>query len=235
MLRMILILKKSEGIDIKNSIYFLDKDTVSIGRDAGSDIVLNDLYISRSHASLSKIKNKWYLRDLKSKNGTILNGNRIEDTDTFLSRGDIINFANKAEFIFEHESVVADETRTFSAAVSPYGIAVNEKTEDVYVDNVRIVPKLSPKEYCFLLALLKEPDRIHKYSELYSVVYSERPQRDSCYYDPDDVQKSIYIVANSLRKALKKQNITRKVFQARNKVGYQLLRRDEQDDVNCSE
>jgi len=60
----------------------LDKpmDYISIGRDAGNNLILNDSGASRQHARIERRENKFYLTDLGSANGTYLNGNRITST-----------------------------------------------------------------------------------------------------------------------------------------------------------
>jgi hypothetical protein len=56
----------------------LDGDNYSVGRHPDSDLVLDwDPTVSRSHARLSRAGASWYLEDLNSENGTVVNGNRV--------------------------------------------------------------------------------------------------------------------------------------------------------------
>ncbi len=58
----------------------LDADHVVIGRSPLSDVVLTaDAQVSRTHAVLERIANRWILRDVGSRNGTYLNGQRVRD------------------------------------------------------------------------------------------------------------------------------------------------------------
>jgi pSer/pThr/pTyr-binding forkhead associated (FHA) protein len=50
---------------------------ITIGRDKSNTIVLDDVLVSRFHAVIQKIKNAYFLKDLNSKNGTILNGDSV--------------------------------------------------------------------------------------------------------------------------------------------------------------
>ena len=48
-----------------------------IGRAAGADIQLEDTALSRIHAMFQKDAGRWFLVDLNSLNGTLLNGRKI--------------------------------------------------------------------------------------------------------------------------------------------------------------
>lgn len=52
-------------------------DQLSVGRSRGSDVVLSDPEVSRRHAQLRFRDGKWILEDLRSRNGTIVNGIRV--------------------------------------------------------------------------------------------------------------------------------------------------------------
>jgi phosphoserine phosphatase RsbU/P len=60
----------------------------TIGRSSGNNLVLGHLGISRSHAEVLFRDGKFFIRDLGSKLGTYLNGNRVEEAR--LSSGDRI-------------------------------------------------------------------------------------------------------------------------------------------------
>lgn len=56
----------------------LEKDRLSIGRDAGNDIVFEDSRVSGFHANIIKNIDKFEIVDLGSSNGTFLNGEFIK-------------------------------------------------------------------------------------------------------------------------------------------------------------
>lgn len=56
----------------------IDQDRV-IGRDQSVDIVLQGGHVSRRHAKLSVRDNNLWIKDLKSSNGTLVNGARIDE------------------------------------------------------------------------------------------------------------------------------------------------------------
>ncbi|MCL4803351.1 MAG: FHA domain-containing protein [Anaerolineae bacterium] len=81
---------------LTSSIPDLAMDTVldlspitSIGRNDRNTIVLDDNYVSGEHALLSWRESQWWLEDLNSRNGTLLNDVAISDP-VVVSAGDII-------------------------------------------------------------------------------------------------------------------------------------------------
>lgn len=51
----------------------LDKQQIILGREADCDIVITDKFASRKHARIYRAANAFYLEDLKSLNGTLVN------------------------------------------------------------------------------------------------------------------------------------------------------------------
>jgi ABC transport system ATP-binding/permease protein len=54
---------------------------IKIGRATDNDVVLDDLLVSRHHATLQRSGSNWELADNNSANGTYVNGNRIQRAD----------------------------------------------------------------------------------------------------------------------------------------------------------
>jgi hypothetical protein len=50
---------------------------IKLGRDKANDIVLEDKLVSRRHAVIQKIGEEYFLEDLGSTNGTLVNGKRV--------------------------------------------------------------------------------------------------------------------------------------------------------------
>jgi tetratricopeptide (TPR) repeat protein len=51
-----------------------------VGRAPGNEIRLDDQSVSRQHAEISKTESGWFVKDLGSKNGTMVNGKPISDS-----------------------------------------------------------------------------------------------------------------------------------------------------------
>ena len=79
----------------------LDKDSMVIGKAAGqADIVIDLSVISRAHARIEKREKDYYVTDLDSRNGTFLDGQRLEPGEAYkLSDGMNIAFSTALYYI----------------------------------------------------------------------------------------------------------------------------------------
>jgi hypothetical protein len=69
--------------------FALTQPTITIGREAGNDVVVSDPQISRRHASLTWDGRQFIIQDLGSANGTFVNGVRLTAPQV-LQPGDVI-------------------------------------------------------------------------------------------------------------------------------------------------
>jgi pSer/pThr/pTyr-binding forkhead associated (FHA) protein len=90
--------------------------TKIFGRNKSSDFQIEDPEMSGQHFSLTFNGKKLILRDLKSKNGTYLNGIRIEKSEVFI--GDVIK-AGKSLISINPEKMVADTVKFLTFSGSP--------------------------------------------------------------------------------------------------------------------
>jgi sigma-B regulation protein RsbU (phosphoserine phosphatase) len=65
----------------------LEGDSLIIGRSSAAELVLADRFLSRQHARLHREGEAWLIEDLGSRNGTLLNGTKVE-TPSKISAGD---------------------------------------------------------------------------------------------------------------------------------------------------
>ncbi len=70
------------------------QDTTTIGRATENDLVVSGGTVSRHHAHLNFSDGRWYVEDLQSANGTMVNGKRIHER-TALKDNDLINFGDE--------------------------------------------------------------------------------------------------------------------------------------------
>src|SRR5688572_28943458 len=76
-------------------VFALDRERVTIGRARENDLFLPDRWLSRRHAEITKATDGYYVADLGSKNGTLVN--RVQIQDAFrLQSGDVITLGEHA-------------------------------------------------------------------------------------------------------------------------------------------
>jgi hypothetical protein len=78
----------------------INSPVVNIGRGADNQLVLEDLRVSRKHAQLRVINNRYVIFDLDSTWGTFVNGQRV--VECALYPGDVISLAG-VQMIFSYE------------------------------------------------------------------------------------------------------------------------------------
>jgi hypothetical protein len=61
----------------KGKKFILLPEGITVGRHSGNIVAIPDMEMSKVHARIFQDKNKFYLEDMKSTNGTFLNANRI--------------------------------------------------------------------------------------------------------------------------------------------------------------
>jgi len=71
---------------------------MTIGRDRSSSIVIDDPLVSRNHCVIRRIRTAWYIEDLGSKNGTWVNGRKINSGRAVrLGENDVIKLGGRIE------------------------------------------------------------------------------------------------------------------------------------------
>jgi DNA-binding CsgD family transcriptional regulator len=71
----------------------LESDRITIGKSPDNDVVLDDPVVSRLHAVIERYAAGWAIRDLGSRNGTYVNGERI-GSERALRPGDEIRLGD---------------------------------------------------------------------------------------------------------------------------------------------
>src|SRR5947209_3580219 len=82
-----------EGASAAREIYLSQIKVTTVGRQEGMSIVVDHHSVSRRHAEISYANGHYVLRDLKSKNGTFINGKKVEPGSiSFLNSDDLLRF-----------------------------------------------------------------------------------------------------------------------------------------------
>ncbi len=90
-----------EGSQWADVVRLVPGESVTLGRAPTNTIVVKDERCSRNHAEVFQVRGKWRLRDLESRNGTLVSGEQLT-RDHSLQPGDIIQIGN-AHLAFVHD------------------------------------------------------------------------------------------------------------------------------------
>lgn len=90
-----------EGSKWTDVFRLVDGESITVGRAPTNAIVVKDERCSRNHAEVFQSGGKWTLRDLDSRNGTLVDGQRIQN-DYALHAGEIIRIGN-SHLAFVHD------------------------------------------------------------------------------------------------------------------------------------
>jgi predicted component of type VI protein secretion system len=124
-------------------VVMLEGSRLAVGRVSDNDLVLaSDPEVSRFHALFESVASGWCLRDLSSKNGTFVNGERLGG-DRPLRSGDEVRIG-RTSMIF-HTGIAADDTSLTQAPER--------------------APEITPRERDVLIALLSGGSRGDLFNE----------------------------------------------------------------------
>ncbi len=140
-----------EGNSPKTQWPLVEAKTV-IGREADSDVQINDRQVSRQHAEIARTLEGYTIRDLNSKNGTFLNGELVAQEPRLMRNGDQIGIALCAKLTFVEDEATAPVILDLTKHPS---IKMDLAAKRVWVAGVEIDPPLSLAQYT-LLELLYE-------------------------------------------------------------------------------
>ena len=80
---------------------YVIEDNLTIGRGSDNLMVIRDPYVSKHHLKILLDEGNYFIEDLKSSNGTILNNSKLEDV-SILKSGDIIKVGD-IDLMFIHK------------------------------------------------------------------------------------------------------------------------------------
>jgi len=97
------------GAQSSLSVQFGEKEKLSFGRDAANDVVLDMPIISRFHSQVTRVGRRYFIRDLRSVNGTFVNDQRVEG-DVWLNPQDTIRIGPFRFVLGEDQLTRYDDT-----------------------------------------------------------------------------------------------------------------------------
>ena len=126
---------------LDESIFFIDGDITTIGRDVGNHICVADAGSSRKHCQIERRGVSFYLVDLGSSNGTMCNGMRT-GAEHKLRYGDVIAIG-ATEFVFQEDpDELMDETARKMERGKGYATVMSEIVGEARLKDERRAKKL---------------------------------------------------------------------------------------------
>lgn len=136
----------------------LATDDVVVGRDDSADIVIPERQISRQHVRIFRQDNVYYIEDLQSRNGTWVNGNKLEGVRE-LYDSDEIHVALAVRLQFVGSGATAPLPFELPDASSGR-LRLDRETRRVFILDQELDPPLSLPQYRLLELLYLHNGRI---------------------------------------------------------------------------
>ncbi|MGQ9804124.1 MAG: FHA domain-containing protein [Anaerolineae bacterium] len=154
--------------------WLIQEDQVLIGRGPDCDIILPARQISRHHARIERTADgRYFLYDLGSKNGTWVNGEKVQEAPRLLEDGDEIQFAFSVKMTF----VGSDATLPLEGEGPVRGIRVDRAGRRVLGGGREVLPPLSPAQYRLLTTLLDARGQVVSREEVVRAVWPDEDVR----------------------------------------------------------
>jgi pSer/pThr/pTyr-binding forkhead associated (FHA) protein len=130
-------------------------NSLVIGRDPECDLVLDSIFVSRSHARLCRVEGGYEVIDLESRNGIDLNGQQVNRAAS-LAPGDTITIGPFELQVLERP-LLEQVTQNFNRHRDLPALIVDRSTHEVLISGAPVRPPLSRLEFR-LLTLLYDAD-----------------------------------------------------------------------------
>jgi pSer/pThr/pTyr-binding forkhead associated (FHA) protein len=142
--------------------FVLDDNNVFIGRSFKSDIQINDNAISRKHLKVFRIGKRFFIEDLKSTNGTLINGEPIASGESYeVGEGDNIQIGGTVIRLDDLPLIKALEKKSLKPEVIRYNGDEKQDTQKErrsYASNdINLVFNISE--------LIKETNNVNEFFE----------------------------------------------------------------------
>lgn len=157
------------------------RESLVIGRDPDCDVIVTtpDKQVSRRHAKITVTAKGLTVEDLGSKNGTHVNGQRIE-RPTLLQDGDTVQVALAQQFVYlSSDATVPLEMGTPGAAPLGAGLLrLDPRARRVWVGKSEVAPPLSVAQFNMLELLYNSKGMVVSRNQLIHAVWGEEQAYD---------------------------------------------------------
>lgn len=150
-----------------------------IGRRKPAGILIDNEFVSGSHAEILFTKNGYSIRDLGSKNGTFLGGQIVGDRPVALRHGATIELGRSVVVLtFQLSDATTTQTSNhLGLDIRPTGslwLEIRPEAHSVLVDGKAIETTLSPKAFALLSLLFERAGTACSWADISATVWPER-------------------------------------------------------------
>ncbi len=150
----------------------IDDEEFLIGRGASCHLVLPERQVSREHIRIYREQDTYYLTDLRSKNGTWVNGEQLKDATVELHDGDEVSIALAVRLTYVASEATAplmiDEQQHTNGI-----LRLDRESRRVFIRGAEIDPPLSLPQYRLLELLYDGNGRVCTRDEVINAVWPD--------------------------------------------------------------
>lgn len=150
------------------------RNKMVIGRGSMCDIMIADRQISRQHALLTSTSNGVLLEDLNSKNGTLLNGEPLEEA-VLLDDGDLLQIAFVQQFLYLSSDATLPLDADSQAPPSALSglLRLDKRSRRVWIGDQEVLPPLSVSQFSLLEMLYENQGLVVTRADLIKTIWGE--------------------------------------------------------------
>jgi DNA-binding winged helix-turn-helix (wHTH) protein len=136
--------------------------------------MIADRQISRQHALLTSTSNGVLLEDLNSKNGTLLNGQPLEEA-VLLDDGDLVQIAFVQQFLYLSSDATLPLDADFQAPASVLSglLRLDKRSRRVWIGDQEVLPPLSVSQFSLLEMLYENQGLVVTRADLIKAIWGE--------------------------------------------------------------
>jgi pSer/pThr/pTyr-binding forkhead associated (FHA) protein len=153
--------------------WIIEGEEFLIGRGATCHLVLPERQVSREHIRIFDNDGTYFLQDLRSKNGTWVNGEQIKGSTIELRDGDEISIALAVRMTYVASEATAPLTMDEKMPPSKGILRLDRESRRVFVRNIEVDPPLSLPQYRLLELLYDGEGRVCTRDEVINSVWPD--------------------------------------------------------------
>ena len=154
-----------------NQYWVIDKPEIILGRDDECDIVLPERQVSRQHIRFIREENRFYIEDLESRNGTWVNGQRVQGLQELFD-GDEVHVALAIRMRFIGSGATAPLPFELPENIGGR-LRLDREARRVFIEDEEIDPPLSLPQYRLLELLYINDGRVCTRDEVVETVWPD--------------------------------------------------------------